>query len=346
MYMKMALFFILLALVPMGDLMSIRGGGGGGRGGGGYGGRGGGDFNRGGYGNVGARDMSPSMSRSYVPSGQQFHPDQQLQNRSTLGGDNYARTQSQVRDYMQNSPGLSQDRPALNRSFDGQADYGNAIRNNVANAYPNRNDWFGNNFWQNQAGHYPFAENGNWWRAASWYGVSNWLGANAWSSPYYYDDGYAYPYNEPTSSTGDSGTVINIEQQSAPQTQTAPQAPVQAEAAPPEGNGDWLPLGVFAFSKEGESAKTPNVFMQLALNKSGEIGGNLYIKSYNKTYPLAGEVDKKTQKAVWKMTNSENSPFVETGVYNLTQAQTPVKVTFADGSTEKGVLVRIDSGGQ
>ncbi len=102
-----------------------------------------------------------------------------------------------------------------------------------------------------------------------------------------------------------------------------------------------MSLGVFTLTKDGDDSITPNNYMQLALDKNGNIDGTLYNTTLDQTYPLEGIVDKENQRAAWMMSDNENSPIIETGIYNLTKDETPVRIIFADGSTENGILIRL-----
>jgi hypothetical protein len=104
---------------------------------------------------------------------------------------------------------------------------------------------------------------------------------------------------------------------------------------------DWLPLGVFALTKEGVNAT--NMYLQLAVRKDGLIGGTFYNESTGVSHPVEGMVDEKTQRAVWKAADGTNADLVmETGLYNPTQDQAEVRVHFGAEKTENVLLVRLD----
>jgi hypothetical protein len=177
---------------------------------------------------------------------------------------------------------------------------------------------------------------GNWWRAATVVGVAGWLGWRA--NPYYYDyypsdDGYYWGYSDTYGTT--AGSTI------APQTYAQQTQAIDTGAQQQE-NGDWMPLGVFAISKEGESVAAPNMYVQLALNKEGAIAGTFYNATTDQSHEVEGIVDKNSQRVVWKGVDNDNSPVVETGIYNLTQSEAPAQVYFTDGRIENIMLVRVD----
>ena len=316
----------------------------------GFGGRGGGGA-RGGFGGANTRvtrdrgrtwDASPSMSRAYRPS-YGTPVNRRVANypaaRSPAFKGTPSTTQAQVQQFMQRSPAATQGglqslgEQRRQGSFPAatQNNIGNYTRANIGRNYPNRSNLFNNDFWKQHPNHYPFQQQGDWWRRASWGTVAGWFNEPLYGSALYWDDGYGYPEEY----------TIDTQNASSTTQQTAPQQPPQGETAPQQID-NWLPLGVYTLTDDSTDAPPPNAYMQLAVSKTGTLAGNLYVKSYDKTYPLEGKVDFKTQRAVWKMANSENSPFIETGIYNLTKPETPVRVTFADGSVKNKILVRLD----
>src|SRR4030095_13984710 len=62
-------------------------------------------------------------------------------------------------------------------------------------------------------------------------------------------------------------------------------------------DGDWLPLGVFALTKTGETKS--DVSIQLAVNKQGILRGNYTDTVTNQTQVVHGSVDKSTQRVAF-----------------------------------------------
>ena len=81
--------------------------------------------------------------------------------------------------------------------------------------------------------------------------------------------------------------------------------------------------------------------MQLAINKSGAIGGKL-LRPDERDEPssIQGAVDKKTQRVAW--TVGENKHTVgETGLYNLTKDEAPALIHIGKDKTQQWTLVRL-----
>lgn len=301
------------------------------RGGGGHGG---------GRGGGGGRSMqrSPSMSRS-ARSSPVSRP--QFNNRAGAGRQavqsaNRAQpSRQQVQQFMKGRSNSGLNRNA--RQYDGRYNRaGNNIRNNIGSRYPDRGNWFRNN----NLGYYN--RNANWWAGATALGVGAWLGWNN-AEPYYYDYGYDdsnYAYNPNqyndygTDGVMSSGTsantpIVDASSNSAPAVNTS--------------SDQWMPLGVFAVSNNADDNSTPNMFMQLALNKSGEIEGTFHNATTDQSYALEGSVDQNTKLAAWRIADNENSPVIQTGIYNLTQDEAPVKIYYPNASPQEGLLVRVNN---
>lgn len=177
----------------------------------------------------------------------------------------------------------------------------------------------------------------HWWRRAGWAAAIGWAGWN-WGTPYYYgytdDGGWGY-YDD----TGYSDDV------SAPSYSEQSEAISSASDADEVADEDWLPLGMFALTSPDDSSAPPNGYIQLSLSKDGQLSGYYYNSTADKSYEVEGRVDQETQIAAWQMAESENSPIVETGIFNLTQEEAPARVHFADGRTQNMLLVALEDDG-
>ena len=101
---------------------------------------------------------------------------------------------------------------------------------------------------------------------------------------------------------------------------------------------DWMPLGVFAMTHDGEpTGADPTMFLQLAVSKQGAFHNT----ATDDVQQIEGIVDKETQRAAWTPVGKER-PVMETGIVNLTQETTPALLHFADGTTQQWLLVRLD----
>jgi hypothetical protein len=111
-----------------------------------------------------------------------------------------------------------------------------------------------------------------------------------------------------------------------------------AGTAQPDPNDQWLPLGVFAMAEAGQTQ--PNDLFQLAINKQGVIRGNYHNVQTNETTPLAGSVDRNTQRAAWTI-GGDKLPVYEAGIANLTTDQTTMLMHTPDGQQRQYTLVRL-----
>ncbi len=358
------------------------GGGGGGRAGGG-GGRAGGGANKGGsYSGGRTMNRTPTMSRaSGRPAASQSisQTRQQLPARTNVSqgraqqarqtnqqglstqrgrqkptAANRAELRDQVNKYAQggqvqniNRQDLAQKTKNFSSNRSGQSAQNRQLSNNVSQrlqqSRPDSNQWFNRNFFDNHNLDVNYGTGANLWRPAAWASLAAW-GAWNWSTPYYYDDGgYAYPittdestYSYPTTTTVYPGNTTPTQQP----VQTQSDQGIQTTAT----QGDWLPLGVFAVASDANAATQTNHFIQLAVNRSGEISGVLFNSATDVAQDIIGTVNNETQKAYWSLANKPGAPVASTGIYNLTEDQTPINVHFSDGSDQTWTLVRIQQG--
>lgn len=311
-------------------------------------------------GNVQRPQNRPSGSQGNVqrlqnrPSGSRGNVQRPLQNtQQRPSAANRAELRNQVSQYAQSRPG----RPAQNvdrqniaqKTQNFSSNRGNQITQNkqlsvrasqnLQRSRPNSNHWFDRDFYNRHNINY-VGTGANLWRPAAWSTLAGW-GAWQWSTPYYYDSGgYAYPITTAESTYAYPSTTTTPSQP----VQTEPTQPTQMAQTTASADEDWLPLGVFAVASNANAAAQTNRFIQLAINRSGEIAGVLYNSTTDAAYDLTGMVDPNNQMAYWSMTNRTNSPVASTGIYNLTEDQTPINVHFADGSDQTWSLVRLQQG--
>jgi len=189
---------------------------------------------------------------------------------------------------------------------------------------------------------------GNWWGYSPWmgnqpmnywYGNTGWnnlAGTYGWNQPYYYDYGpngnVAYQGNQVLVNNQPVGTASDYAQSAA---ELAAITPEQMNAP-----HDWMPLGTFAVAT-GQDDKNPVRAIQLAYdNKQGLISGTIHNAQSNNTYTVQGRVDPETQRTAFSIGNDPNT-VMETGLYNLTQQETPVLVHFGPSKTATYMFARL-----
>jgi hypothetical protein len=162
-----------------------------------------------------------------------------------------------------------------------------------------------------------------------------------WSTPYYWDYGHGeYIYH-------DDGVVYVNGQwyQPAPVfyentvelIEEAPALTVEQAA-----QVEWLPLGVFAVTREGQAEA--DLMVQLAVTQEGIIGGTVHDQASNLTFQVEGTVEKDTQRAVWSYTNDRSQRILmETSVFNLTQPEATGLVHYSPENIQVIELVRLEA---
>jgi hypothetical protein len=161
--------------------------------------------------------------------------------------------------------------------------------------------------------------------------LTAWCGYGAGS---YYDYGENIYYQD--------GAVYSDGQKIATAEEYAAAAEQIATNVPETKNPDWMPLGVFAITQDGQaSGPTPTMFLQLNVSKEGIIAGAFQNTATNTTQPIEGMVDKQSQRAAWVI-SGKTRPLMEVGVFNLTKDSAPALLHFADGQTQQWLLVRLE----
>jgi hypothetical protein len=213
------------------------------------------------------------------------------------------------------------------------------------NDVPFRSGWWDHRHFDHGFGPWGYS----WWRGNPWYWwgwstapyLDSWL-AFGWSQPCYWDYGpgayvyYNYPTNQFYQDNKPYLPASNYYQQVYDLAHSAP-AVSEADAA----KSDWLPLGVFAMTKENR--KDENWTVQLGVNKQGVLSGTYFNQENDGAHPLVGMVDKETHKAAWYFADGSNNQMVfETSVDNLTEPQSTVMVHFGPGDSGVWQLVRLE----
>ena len=130
-------------------------------------------------------------------------------------------------------------------------------------------------------------------------------------------------------SGGGGTTVVYGSEATAEQSQTAAELAQAGEAAP-DPDGQWMPIGVFAF----RPTDAPNAtrMIHLAVNPQGTLRGAHYDLLSEETADIVGAVDRNTTQVSWRIGDSGHVIF-ESDLAQLTQPQGQVRVHFPDGQT-------------
>ncbi|MBR5710166.1 MAG: hypothetical protein IKX40_05365, partial [Thermoguttaceae bacterium] len=180
-----------------------------------------------------------------------------------------------------------------------------------------------------------------WWGTPTWNSIRGFYPTYNWTSPFYYD------YGQNVVIGPDSYVYIN-NQRVTTQYEYAQSAAELASYGMPsttanQTNLQWLPLGTFALSTSPTNPQaSTKAAIQLAATNDGLISGSFYNRDTNQTFPIQGRVDPQTQRVAFYVIGAENTVF-ETGMYNLTQSQTPVMIHKNGGrTTQNALLVRLN----
>jgi len=209
------------------------------------------------------------------------------------------------------------------------ANWGGNVRNHW---HPDRfHSHFNNRFF----GFFPWW---NWWSYPTWNSCASWFPGWGWNEPYYYDYGpggnvvYSsdgvYVNDEPVGTAADYA-------QSAAELAAVDRAAVNVQAG-----SEWLPLGTFALATD-QNDTDPSRVIQLAVDKQGIVSGSMFNEATDKTFPIQGRVDKDTQRVAFTIGDNPDQ-VMETGIYNLTQEQTPVLVHKGTDQTDTNLLIRLE----
>ena len=110
----------------------------------------------------------------------------------------------------------------------------------------------------------------------------------------------------------------------------------------PPAEDSWMPLGVFGMVADSEESTTdPTMFLQLAVSKEGMIAGTFKNVVSGATVSIEGMVDKESQRAAWTEVG-KTRPLMECGFSNLTQDTVTALMHYADGTTQRWLLIRME----
>ena len=172
------------------------------------------------------------------------------------------------------------------------------------------------------------------YRWATWGLVTSWF-PGVWNTASNYSYGDNIYYEDNTVYYGDQAVASSEEY--------AQQAQSIATSAPePAEDSEWMSLGVFALTEDGEaSGPPPTIFLQLAVNKDAVIAGTVTNTETDQSQQIEGLIDKETQRTAWVI-KGKDSPIMETGLANLTKDEAPALLHFADGQTQQWLMVRLE----
>ena len=207
--------------------------------------------------------------------------------------------------------------------------------------------WWGTAGWGvGWAGNYP-ANPWWWWRPVAWGAAAAFVDGIS-HDPVYIDYGMnviyegetVYVNNQPIPAAQYTQPMIdlaiNVEQPPPP----LPPEPAPAHAGQPAAApvAEWMPLGVYALAQEEKG--DPVMFFQISVNREGLISGAFNSTITEDQRPIAGQVEKSSQRVAWRIGENKETVFV-TSLANLTQDVSPVAIHFGNTRTQTWLLVRM-----
>jgi hypothetical protein len=194
--------------------------------------------------------------------------------------------------------------------------------------------------------HYAHHERHPWWHAwnrPTANELTSWFNGWGWSNPVYYEygpTGTLVSQNDEVYLNGDRANTTGRNATTA--TAATALAGVNPSNAAPNDEGDWLPLGSFALSRQGGKGDKPLQVVQLAVNKNGAISGVLLDLAKNTSVPIQGSVDRATQRANFAL-EDQSGLVAETGIYNLTRNKADVLMRQGSEKPRHYSLTRLQS---
>jgi hypothetical protein len=189
--------------------------------------------------------------------------------------------------------------------------------------------------------HYAHHDNHPWWR--SWHhptdrDVCNWFGGWGWTNPVYYGYGANRTVLYPNNTTYVTTTGNAAPDQPTNTVQTLADVTPSSESLSNE--SDWLPLGTFALTQQGDNNQSSQM-LQLSVNKSGVVSGVLFNSTNGTSSQVHGSVDQKTQRVAFRL--GDSGLVAETGIQNLTRDKADLLVHQGNGKPQRYTLVRFQA---
>ena len=190
--------------------------------------------------------------------------------------------------------------------------------------------------------HYNYPAAYHLWQPATWAALTGWFAwGAAWNSTggSYYDYGTTIVYEDGVVYS-DGQAVATGEEYAQEAQNLASQGSAALENLADTSQVEWMPLGVFALV-HGENDDA-DLLLQLSVSKEGIVAGTVYNIVTKEVLSFEGAVDRQTQRVAWAVGDKEPT-VMETGVFNLTQKQTPVFVHLDGSEPRTWLLVRLDA---
>lgn len=217
------------------------------------------------------------------------------------------------------------------RSGEHQQNAQNAVQDFQAGAQPFTAEWYAAhpNAWQQT---HPHAD--AWAAAATTAGVATWLGWAAYESTdddaesgdaYYSTNYYEAPAED---DTDDVEEDVSTDEEASDDT-----------AAEPEdvAAGDWLALGNYTVLNDG--GLPTSRFLQLSVDRQGNLRGTYYDGISNTTQNLRGHVEQSTQQAQWRLDSNPQVVF-RTNLADLTEPSGSIQLQYPSGQQETWNITR------
>lgn len=183
-----------------------------------------------------------------------------------------------------------------------------------------------------------------WWQRPTWTNTVTWFAwpatySTVWRQPVFYDFGPGGNVVFRDNRVYIGGEMIATTEQ------FAMSAADLATVPPPESweiadQAEWMPLGTFALST-GEHDVDPTMLLQLAVDRQGIVSGTMFNTETDLAQTIQGRVDPETQRVAFRIGESDGV-VAETGLYNLTQDESPLLIHFGPDDSEVYLLIRLE----